>query len=51
MITAILNFLFAIFTLALLSEVHSTPLVVIGWMMAVWFAVLGALSGWMTARG
>ena len=50
MIAAIYGYAYAIGILALVSEVHSTPLVVIGWVMASWMAISGSMAGWQAAR-
>lgn len=50
MINAAIKYVDAICILMLLSEVHSLPLLVLGWVMVVGSVFIGSLSGWLAAR-
>lgn len=50
MIAAIFAYAYALGILALVGEANSTALIVIGWIMAIWMAITGSISGWVAAR-
>lgn len=50
MISAAIAYIVAIIVLALVGEANSTWLIVAGWIVALWFVLIGSLSGWQAAR-
>lgn len=50
MFAAIWAFAYALGIFALMAEVKSPVLLIVGWFMAVWMVITGAVSGWVAFR-
>lgn len=50
MLGAALSFAYAFAIFALMTEIHSPILLMLGWIFAGWSTFVGAFNGWQAAR-